>query len=182
MCAMTAPSTTDKPRRTTRARCTVCKSEHRPQYHALKVAGLTANAMEAESRKLGKPIKAETFRRHFAECLDGMDPASDMSLAQQVDAAAAGAHTQAELDFASLVQKRAAQMLEAGELRVTASHGLQAQALLDRRAEKQADRDFSLNLARLMSGAVMMTPSEVIEGRAIDVTPLAPAALIEPRA
>ena len=36
---------------------------------------------------------------------------------------------------------------------MTAQHGLTAQALLDRRIEKQADRDLALNMARLLSGA-----------------------------
>ena len=57
-----------------------------------------------------------------------------------------------------MVQKRAIELLAAGDLRVTAQHGLQAQALLDRRAEKQADRDLALNMARLLSGAIIMTP------------------------
>jgi hypothetical protein len=76
-------------------------------------------------------------------------------------------------------------MLRAGQLRVTAQHGLTAQALLDRRAEKAADRDLALNMARLLSGAVSMAPLSVIETR--NVTPLeigdgyAPDDLVDPR-
>lgn len=77
--------------------------------------------------------------------------------------------SQAEMDFAVLVQKEAVEALQAGTLRITAQHGLQAQSLLDRRAEKQADRDLALNMARLLSGAISMTPQTVIEGRAVEM-------------
>lgn len=83
-------------------------------------------------------------------------------------------------DFAVLVQKQAVEALEAGSLRITAQHGLQAQALIDRRIEKQADRDLALNMARLLSGSIAMPPHTVIEGRAIDVTALlAPPEVVE---
>lgn len=82
-------------------------------------------------------------------------------------------------DFATLVQQRAVEALEAGNLRITAQHGLAAQALIDRRIEKAADRDLALNMARLLSGAITMTPQTVIEGRAIEVTLLAPPHVVE---
>jgi hypothetical protein len=147
--------------------------------HALIASKMPLADIHAETQKMGRGIKRETIGKHIRICLGGVKPEV---LGQEIVDESKAAKTQAEIDFATMVQKRASEMLAAGDLRVTASHGLQAQALLDRRAEKQADRDLSLNMARLLSGAIMMTPSEVIDGRAIDVTPslLAPASVVEP--
>lgn len=133
------------------------------------------------TQKLGRGIKRETLGKHFRVCLGGVTPEV---LSQQIADATKGAVTQAEMDFAILVQQRATELLREGALRVTASHGLAAQALLDRRAEKAADRDLMLNMARLLSGAISMAPMEVIEAR--NVTPpelldgLAPPGVYEP--
>jgi hypothetical protein len=120
------------------------------------------------TQKAGHPIKRETLGKHFAICLGGVKPMLDEDTAQAISDGSRSAQTQAELDFAVMVQKRAVDLLRDGSLRVTAQHGLTAQALLDRRAEKQADRDLALNMARLLSGAVIMTPMTVIEGRVLE--------------
>ena len=153
-----------------RPRCPVCKSPHRAQIHALKLSGMRLADIHVETQKLGRGIKRETLGKHFRICLDGKPPMMD---AQTIADSSKAAQTQVEVDFATMVQKRAVDMLKAGNLPVTTQHGLQAQALLDRRAEKQADRDLMLNMARLLSGAIVMTPQTVIEGRVIDVTPVA---------
>lgn len=164
----------------TNSRCSVCKSKHKAQYHALRATGTSFDSLEAASRGLGTPIKSDTFSRHFRRCLGGRNPGDDLSLAQSVERGVDEAKTQQEMDFAIAVRARATQLLQSGDLRVTASHGLQAQALLDRRAEKAADRDLAINLARLMSGAISITPIEVIEGRSVEL--LAPGDVVEPRA
>lgn len=87
-----------------------------------------------------------------------------------------------EGDFAVMVKQRAVEALASGSLRITAQHGLQAQALLDRRAEKAADRSLALNMARLLSGAISMVPTTVIEGRAVEIhEALAPPEIVAPR-
>jgi hypothetical protein len=161
-----------------RTRCSVCKSPYLPQIHALRATGMDLITLSNETRKLGAPHKRETLGKHFRICLKGVTPEV---MAQEIADASKAAKTQAEIDFATLVQKRASALLAAGELRVTASHGLQAQALLDRRAEKAADRDLALNLARLLSGAIIMPPSQIIEGRAVEVPLLAPDSVVEHR-
>ncbi len=148
-----------------RPRCPVCASPYKAQYHALKASGMRLEDLQTESRKLGRPIKRATFGKHFRVCLNGIKPEV---LAQQIADASKEAQTAAEIDFATMVQKRATELLAAGELRVTAQHGLTAQALLDRRAEKQADRDVAINIARLLSGAMVMPPVTVIEGRVVN--------------
>ena len=86
-----------------------------------------------ETVKMGRAFKRETIGKHVRICLGGVKPKLD---AQGVHDMSREAKTQAEMDFAVMVQKRATELLAAGELRVTAQHGLTAQALLDRRAEK----------------------------------------------
>jgi len=164
-----------------RPRCPVCSSPYKAQIHALKASKMPLADIHVETQKLGRGIKRETLGKHFRICLKGITPEL---LAQEVADASKAAQTTAEIDFAVMVQKRATELLAKGELRVTAQHGLTAQALLDRRAEKQADRDVAINIARLLSGAMIMPPVTVIEGRVIDVSPpdvidvLAPLELI----
>jgi hypothetical protein len=165
-----------------RPRCPVCASPHKAQIHALLASKMPMADIHVETQKLGRGIKRETIGKHLRICLGGVKPEV---LGQEIVDASKAAKTQAEMDFATLVQKRATEMLAAGELRVTASHGLQAQALIDRRMEKQADRDLAMNMAMLLSGSMEMPPMSVIEGRVVDVTPaalgdgLAPVELVE---
>jgi hypothetical protein len=72
-----------------------------------------------------------------------------------------------EQDLARVVRDKAVERLGRGELKPTLRDGLAAQSLLDRREEKQKDRNFMLSLARLMSGSESETPDAVV----IDVTP-----------
>jgi hypothetical protein len=168
---------------TPRPRCSVCKHPQKAMIHALIASKMTLQNIHLETQRLGAPVKRETLGKHIRICLNGVKPEV---LGQEIADASKEAKTQAEMDFATLVQKRATEMLQAGELRVTAQHGLTAQALLDRRAEKQADRDLAVNMARLLSGAISVVPSIVIEGRVVDVTPLeisdglAPVGVYEP--
>jgi hypothetical protein len=164
-----------------RPRCPVCKSPHRAQIEALKATKMPLADIHAQTQKLGRGIKRETLGKHFRICLGGVSPEV---LGQQIADASAEAKTVAEMDFAALVQQRAVTQLREGTLRVTTQHGLTAQALLDRRAEKAQDRDLLLNMARLLSGAISMPPLTVIEAR--DVTPrllddgLAPDDIVDP--
>lgn len=56
-------------------------------------------------------------------------------------------------DFATAVRNEAAKLLAEGKLHVRTTDGLAAQGLLDRRAEKAADRQLLVEMARLLSGA-----------------------------
>jgi hypothetical protein len=169
----------EEPTPLVRRRCSACRSVHTLAINTLLAAGASSLSIEREMKRLGAPIKAETVRAHLRICLQGK-PELTQEQAVEVGRMGSLATNEAERDFATLIQKRAMQLLEAGEIRVTAAHGLQAQALIDRRAEKAADRDLAVNIARLLSGAIMETPLRVIEGTAYDVEAgLAPARLIE---
>ena len=88
-------------------------------------------------------------------------------------------------DLAVAVRDKALAGLAAGRLAVTTRDGLAAQALLDRREEHQKDREFMLNLARLLSGGGTKAPEHLIEGEYTEVAPdqrlLAPPELRETR-
>jgi hypothetical protein len=143
----------------------VCRSEFRPQIEALLAAKTPMADIHAETQKMGRGYKRETIGKHLRVCLGGVRP--DAIDPNKLGVPTDG--TQAQVDFAVMVQKRATELLAEGSLRVTAQHGLTAQALLDRRAEKAADRDLALNMARLLSGSVSMTPITVIDSRAVEV-------------
>ena len=90
-------------------------------------------------------------------------------------------------DLAAVVVSKSLRALSAGKLQPTLKDGLQAQTILDRRAEKAADRRFMLNLAQAMAGGgysppqkLLPSPDEVtVEGDFTEVEPdtLAPAHL-----
>jgi hypothetical protein len=61
-------------------------------------------------------------------------------------------------DLAATVVRRTMKQMAAGKLQPTLRDGLTAQQLLDRRAEKAADRSFMLNLAAALAGGGSRTP------------------------
>jgi len=93
----------------------------------------------------------------------------------------------AQDDLAAVVVSKSLRALAAGKLTPTLRDGLTAQQLLDRRAEKAADRRFMLNLAQAMAGGGYAPPQKLlpspdehtVEGEFSDVSDqnLAPAHL-----
>ena len=61
-------------------------------------------------------------------------------------------------DLAAVVVRRTLKQMAAGKLQPTLRDGLAAQQLLDRRAEKAADRSFMLNLALALAGGGQRYP------------------------
>lgn len=119
-------------------------------------------------------IKRETISRHRDVCLGvkGAKPATIAKVAAQVTKDQPIAD-----DVAVLVQREVVKRLKEGEARVTVQHGLQAQQLLDRRAERAKDRELAVTLARLLhtppppASAIMerIDPVTIIEGEAVEV-------------
>jgi hypothetical protein len=145
-------------------KCGICDSGgRRAVIDTLLAAGRPLKFIEREMKGLGQPTKAETIKRHLTLCLKG-DPFQSEIVRDGMPS-----------DFAARVQQRAIEAMDAGQLHVRTQDGLAAQALLDRRAEKQADREMLMRLAHLMSGSRSPAPDNVIEGHA---TLLAPPALI----
>jgi hypothetical protein len=66
-------------------------------------------------------------------------------------------------DLAAVVVRRTLKQMAAGKVQPTLRDGLQAQQLLDKRAEKAADRSFMLNLAMAMAGGGQRTPIKYLQ-------------------
>lgn len=71
-------------------------------------------------------------------------------------------------DLAALVRDNVYARVEEGVLEPTLAEGLRAQEMLDRRADKQGDRDMMLQLAGLLSGATapvaLLADGNTVEG------------------
>lgn len=65
-------------------------------------------------------------------------------------------------DVATAIQQAALEQLERGEMKLTASHALRSQEILDRRAENQKDREMRVVMARLLHRH--RTPPESLHG------------------
>jgi len=157
--------------------CGICASPRRLVIDTLLQAGRTPNYIEHEMKRLEQPTKAETIRRHIATCLGGnLDNTDGVPLDGDALTIRSVGGSQ---DFAAAVRSEAQRLLDMGKLKVTATHGLQAQGLIDRRAEEQADRDLMMRLAGILSGNRLPIPAEVIdiEGEYTEITPIAPPEL-----
>ena len=150
--------------------CSICTNDKKNEWVARRhLEGYSANAMEEMARAQGHPMKRETISKHLKVCL-GSDakPAEVKAVAEKVQKSIAPTpDPEGGEDVAVLVQKEVVRKLKAGEGRVTVQHGLQAQQLLDRRAERAKDRELAITLARLLhSGA---PPASAITARPVDV-------------
>jgi len=140
---------------------TTCRVEKDPVaaklVDALIAAGTTDRDIVATLKSAGLRVTAASLAQHRATCRGG-------SLAK----ARFAASQRGPKDFAVLVRDEAARLLDAGELEVSAQNGLIAQAMIDKREERSADRRLALNIARMLAGTP--TPANVIiEGLAVEV-------------
>lgn len=138
--------------------CSICADPTKSDFVARRhLEGHSLTKMETLSRERGTPIKRETIQKHLQTCLavpEGMTPSAVAAQAEKMSA------TDPSEDVAVLVQRQVIAKLQAGEARVTVQHGLQAQTLLDRRAERAKDRELAITLARLLHAQV--PPASVV--------------------
>lgn len=159
-------------------KCSICENPTKNEWVARRhLEGYTPTRMEVMAKEQGHPMKRETIGKHLKECLGtSAKPEEVKAVAAKVAATIAPTPDQSDGDVAVLVQKQVVQKLNDGEARVTVQHGLQAQQLLDRRAERAKDRELAVTLARLLhSGApppeaIRARPVDVIEGNVVEVT------------
>src|SRR6187397_556936 len=133
-----------------RPRCVICADPAKMDWVARRLMeGHNPSKIEAMSRVTPAvtPIKRETISRHKDSCLGAKDiaPAKMAEVAQKVTKG-----REIPEDVAVLVQREVVAKLKEGTARVTVQHGLQAQQLLDRRAERAKDRELTVTLARLL--------------------------------
>ncbi len=141
-------------------RCGICDGDpgRRRAVDQRLAEGKSGNAIERELKALGITVKRETVLRHAANCLGaGTKPPEIVTLAAA--ASASGSND----DFAALVRAEAVRRLNAGDLKVGVSDGLQAQALLDRRDEKKKDRELVVTIGRLLAGGGNQVPLTIID-------------------
>jgi hypothetical protein len=153
-------------------RCGICSGDpgRRKFIDRQLAAGLAPLRIESVAKEAGYAVKRETVSKHRANCLGGADrPPEEVQMAAR---ASATGNTE---DFAALVKAEAVRRLNAGELKITTGDGLAAQSLIDRRQEKQKDRELAAQIGRLLAGggaspeAPLPLPP-IIEGDYIEVT------------
>lgn len=159
--------------------CSICTNTDKNTWVAARhLEGHSATAMEEMSRNPASPVpkmKRETISKHLKTCLG--TPTDIKPAEVKAVAATVAVPDGAPDDVAVLVQKEVVRKLQAGEGRVTVQHGLQAQQLIDRRAERSKDRETAITLARLLHSAapppeaIRARPVDVIEGQVVEVTP-----------
>ena len=106
-------------------------------------ASMRPATIEALSKQPSMPLgfvtKAETITKHARNCL-GLLPVKRQLVNAEVST-----------DFAVLVRDEASKRVRSGDEVVTVAHGLKAQQLLDRREERQADRELALGIAKMLN-------------------------------
>ncbi len=152
--------------------CKIDRDEKASVINALLASGVPMVQIERQMKAEGYVIKRETIKRHMERCVLGTPGAGAPKPALVRPAAPNGRPRATSQDIAILVQRRVAERLNDPDtlMRVDVKDGLAAQALLDKRAEKEKDRAFVLNLARLLSGAGQDTPLEIVDGEYVEVS------------
>lgn len=153
-------------------KCSICTNETKNEWVARRhIEGHSATAMERMAKDAGLTMKRETIGKHLKTCLGTTAKPEEVKAVAEAVKSETGTD-----DVATLVQKQVVERLEAGEARVTVQHGLQAQQLLDRRAERAKDRELAVTLARLLHSpapppeAIRARPVDAIEGHVVEVT------------
>jgi hypothetical protein len=85
--------------------------------------------------------------------------------------------TYVDRDVAQAIKTQALEQLDKGEMRLTAAHALRAQEMIDKRIEKQKDREMQVLLGRVLTRQRTPPPRYVgpdedvvtIEGTAVEV-------------
>jgi hypothetical protein len=148
--------------RTPRRKCVICEDPVRRDFVAnLHLRGYSFMRIEELSRSDPDvpSMKRETIAKHLDVCVGAprdLSPTEKRSVQRSLDR---------QDDVASLVQQEVIAKLKAGEARVTVQHGLQAQALLDRREERAKDRELAINLARILH--ISPPPPHLISARPV---------------
>lgn len=143
-----------------RPRCRICNNAALlPIVDTYLAKAHTAVFIRDKTSEMGFDISEDIIRKHKTHHVAEIDPVASKPE-----------------DLAILIRDRTIAAVKEGVLEPTIAHGLQAQALLDRRAEKTTDRQIALELARLLSGSsvtgLLEPPSDlvIIEGEAEEIS------------
>lgn len=163
--------------------CLPCKNEKVAKY--LKERMALGASLRTISAELAQSHRLETFgyrkapgtmmlETHVNKHMVPLVPV--LSTSDPVFAAAPKApEFKKEMDIAALVQQQAYEQMQRGEMRISAAHALRAQEILDRRAERQADREMQVALARIVLSRrnppqrLVGGSDDIVEGEAVEV-------------
>ena len=148
--------------------CGICATNRHTVVNAFLAADRTFAFIEREMKTMNQPTKAETVKRHLENCLNGQ---RENTALLESALGAPSAKISPDADFAKAVRREANRLLAEGKLQISTAHGLQAQQIIDRRAEKRADRALLTEIASLLAGGASGPPADLIEGEWKDVTP-----------
>lgn len=156
-------------------RCTICHSPLRELIDAKLQQGISFSAIERATIDLGRRYDRETIGRHYSHAKDWFVAERD------------AAQNKNKRDLAIVVRDKTLEAVESGELQVgdrswkNVVPGLQAQSLLDRREQKKDTNKTAIEIAMLLSGAVVPGLTEgagpllldegdlIIEGEMVEV-------------
>lgn len=155
-----------RPKGATNGSCLICRSLHRKAVEERLALGRPFTSIIKEAEAAGVQLTTTQLRRHVEhspglvteETIDPEEVHLDRSL-----------HGTRK-DLAVVIRDRVLSAVEKNQIELSASHGLKAQEILDRRETNAAKMEFALNLARLLTGGGKGAPVELIEGVARDVT------------
>lgn len=159
--------------------CIPCKYPQANDY--LKRRMSESADLRTISKELGSPYRMKSFgyrkgptqsmlQEHLHSHL-GTAPVSG-NLPSFSGSTTPSSVTTADGDVATGIQRAALEALSRGELRVTAANALKAQEMIDRRAEKAADRELALVLARILTSQAEPPTHLIDPDIIIDVTPV----------
>jgi hypothetical protein len=140
--------------------CQLCDHPQRVAIDAQIASGATAEALQKwmEDQGFEAPHR-NTISKHKIHHIRAF-------VIRQTQVVAARAHRlnarsrTSQTDLAELVRDDVVDAMASGELRPTISEGLRAQELLDRRMEKQGDRDLIIGFLEALGGEPLALPIE----------------------
>ena len=156
--------------------CTPCKYPEVERYLDRRLSeGANLKTIRSE---LASPYRKKTFgiKREPTQAMlaehqrlhRAVAPVSGNLPSFEGDTDTAVSTPQGSGDVAGAIQREALAALERGEMRITATNALKAQEMLDRRAEKAADRELTLVLARLLTQQAQAPDRLLIEDGTIE--------------
>jgi hypothetical protein len=125
---------------------------------------ITPKPVKVGHRPRTNPSAAAAAKRQYRNDRTAMERGEDIVVANPATAPSSiPVNEMADTDdLAAVVVRKTNRLLAAGKVVPTLRDGLQAQQLLDRRAEKAADRSFMLNLALALAGGGRATPQALL--------------------
>lgn len=145
--------------------CHVCRDPRVETINGWMKAGVTDVEIERRLKEGGDGYSRVTLGKHKRRHLMARHDQARREAVKAMEKQSRTIRGPTNTDLALLIRDNVVGRVIAGELEPTTAEGLRAQEMLDRRAEKGADRELILQLAQVLGGAV-----PVIEGQYRDIS------------